>query len=192
MASNPSSPDHFAGVEPERNGFAEVRRKLLTSDSASARAAAARKLGSLGNQAGIAILIVALQDNSPEVRSAAVEALRLVGDATALGPLSDLQEREDKGSLTRPLISNAIRSITSRHYCPDSQQAVVLSPAERDQEKLLGVWKRSFAKLANRRSADSSKELGGSRKSDPCKQFSKSRRIIFSQTWLDEPSTTSS
>ncbi|HEX4899967.1 MAG TPA: HEAT repeat domain-containing protein, partial [Pyrinomonadaceae bacterium] len=87
MPSNPSSLDPSNGVDSERNGFAEVRRDLLTSDSASVRAAAARQLGSLRNQAGIAILIVALQDNSPEVRSAAVEALRLIGDATALGPL---------------------------------------------------------------------------------------------------------
>ena len=136
MPSNPSSLDPVNRVDSERNGFAEVRRDLLTSDSASVRAAAARKLGSLRNQAGIAILIVALQDNSPEVRSAAVEALRLIGDATALGPLSDLQEREDKGSLTRPLIANAIRSITNRHYCPDSAQAVALSAAERSQERV--------------------------------------------------------
>ncbi|HKR59884.1 MAG TPA: HEAT repeat domain-containing protein, partial [Pyrinomonadaceae bacterium] len=131
MPSNPSSPDHFSDAEPSRDGFAEVRRDLLSADSAGVRAAAARKLGAMGNQAGVAVLIAALHDDSPEVRSAAVEALRLVGDATALGPLSDLQEREDSGSLTRPLISNAIRSITSRHYCPDAPQVAASFPTER-------------------------------------------------------------
>jgi HEAT repeat protein len=132
---NPSSFDNFSEAEPERNSFAEVRTDLLSAESASVRAAAARKLGTIGNPGGIAILIAALHDTSPEVRSAAVESLRLVGDATALGPLTDLQEREDNGSLTRPLILNAIRSITSRHYCPDAPKATSLSAAERSKGK---------------------------------------------------------
>ena len=117
MAMNPPAPDQFSGAHSDGNGFETARRDLLMGDSADERAAAAYKLGRLGTTAGAAYLIAALYDNAAEVRNAAAESLGLIGDATALGPLTDLQHREGKGSETAT--ADAIRLITIRQQNSD-------------------------------------------------------------------------
>lgn len=109
MALIPPAPDH-SGADPYRDGFEEARRDLLMGDSPGERATAAQKLGLLGNTAGVAYLIAALYDNAAKVRNAAAESLGQIGDASALGPLIDLQQREGSNAA----ISNAISLISSR------------------------------------------------------------------------------
>ena len=117
MAMNPPAPDQFSGAHSDGDGFETARRDLLMGDSAGERAAAAHKLGRLRTTAGVAYLIAALYDNAAEVRDAAAESLGLIGDATALGPLTDLQQREGQGSETAT--ANAIRLITIRQRNSD-------------------------------------------------------------------------
>ena len=109
MSLNPSAPDQFSGA-PHLVGFEEAKRDLLMADSVNERANAAFKLGLLGNTDGVAYLIAALYDNAGEVRNAAAESLGQIGDASALGPLVDLQNREG----SNPVISNAVSLIGIR------------------------------------------------------------------------------
>jgi hypothetical protein len=110
MSLNPSAPNQLSGADPHLIGFEEAKRDLLMADSVNERANAAFKLGLIGNSAGVAYLIAALYDNEAEVRNAAAESLGQIGDASALGPLIDLQHREGSNAG----ISNAISLIGSR------------------------------------------------------------------------------
>ena len=110
MSLNPSAPDQFSGADPHLVGFEEAKRDLLMADSVNERANAAFKLGLLGNNDGVAYLIAALYDNAAQVRNAAAESLGQLGDASALGPLVDFQQREGSNSV----ISKAISLISKR------------------------------------------------------------------------------
>ncbi len=78
----PSQPE--AGDQCQ-NGLVEATHDLLMADSAAQRAAAARPLGTLGQPAATAYLMVSLYDTSREVRQASAESLGLIGDASAIG-----------------------------------------------------------------------------------------------------------
>jgi HEAT repeat protein len=94
--------------------FDEATHDLLMADSAAERAAAARKLGTLGSPSATAYLVAALYDISPEVRRAAAESLGHIGDHAAIGPLNDLLARETNGGAQDSAIPQAIHSITTR------------------------------------------------------------------------------
>jgi hypothetical protein len=69
----------------DRDYFDETVQSLRAGSSAAERAAAAYALGMVGSQRGTAHLIAAMFDEAPEVRRAAEEALRQIGDPTVAG-----------------------------------------------------------------------------------------------------------
>ena len=92
--------------------YDDAVNQLRTGDSPSERAAAARKLGVLGNPKAIADLVASLQDGAPEVRRAATESLGQIGDRSAIAPLNELMLRETSRQLPEAVIRHAINSIT--------------------------------------------------------------------------------
>ena len=106
--------------EPARKAFVdhgyfdETTRDLRTADSPAERAAAAHKLGIVGDTLGTAYLIAGLYDTAPEVRRAAVESLGQLGDPAAISPLNELLAHETSRLLPEATIRNAINSITLR------------------------------------------------------------------------------
>src|SRR5687767_9561715 len=78
----------------EQGYFDETARDLREADAPAERAAAARSLALLGDRAATPLLVEALEDNSLDVRRAAVEALGALRDPSAVGPLEALLERE--------------------------------------------------------------------------------------------------
>ncbi len=126
MSLNSSASDPLFGADPHLHGFEEARRDLLMADSVNDRANAAFTLGLLGNAAGVAYLIAALYDNEPKVRNAAAESLGQIGDATALGPLNDLQHREGSNEIVSnsiSLISGRERNFVSADESADSEES---------------------------------------------------------------------
>src|SRR4029077_4437412 len=93
--------------------FDEATRDLRTADSPTERAAAARKLGSVGSRVATAHLIAALFDSAPEVRRAAVEGLGQLGDPAAIAPLNDLLARETSRQIPESAIRHSIDAIAT-------------------------------------------------------------------------------
>jgi hypothetical protein len=90
----------------------ETARDLQTADSSAERAAAARKLGVVGDAVATAHLVTALYDTAPEVRRASVESLGQIGNGAAISPLTDLLARETNRLVPEAVIRHAINSIT--------------------------------------------------------------------------------
>jgi hypothetical protein len=103
--------DHARKAFVDYGYFDETTRDLRTGDSPAERAAAARKLGVVGDAHASAHLIAALYDTAPEVRRASVESLGQVGDPTAIAPLNELLQRENSRQLPEAVIRHAINSI---------------------------------------------------------------------------------
>ena len=91
--------------------FNDTTMQLRAADSPAERAAAARKLGAVGNQEATAHLIASLDDSAPEVRRAAVESLGQLADPSAIAPLNELLLRETSRQLPTAVIRHAINSI---------------------------------------------------------------------------------
>src|SRR5262249_28523389 len=75
--------------------FDDATRDLRVAESANERAAAARRLSFVHDREATPHLIGALQDSSPDVRRAAVEALMDARDPSAIGPLNALMQTEN-------------------------------------------------------------------------------------------------
>jgi HEAT repeat protein len=88
--------------------FDEATRNLRIADAQAERAASARALGLVRDQAATPHLIAALDDPSPDVRRAVVEALAELKDPSALQPLGELLQREHDRKVPRSLIQRAI------------------------------------------------------------------------------------
>ncbi|MGZ8846353.1 MAG: HEAT repeat domain-containing protein, partial [Pyrinomonadaceae bacterium] len=126
------SPQSFMG------DFAEATHDLLMEDSADKRAAAARRLASLGRPLASPYLIAALSDNEPVVRQAAVESLAHLGDSEAIAPLQDLLSRASGDAVLQHAISQAIHSISSRTANVSITEPLIEKVFSRpDQEELL-------------------------------------------------------
>ncbi|MGH9971629.1 MAG: HEAT repeat domain-containing protein [Pyrinomonadaceae bacterium] len=92
--------------------FDEAIRELRVAESPALRAAAATKLGRVGNTRAAPHLMAALHDSAPEVRKAAVESLGQLGDPAAVWALNDLASRETSPQLPETMIRHAINCIT--------------------------------------------------------------------------------
>jgi hypothetical protein len=92
--------------------FDDAVQQLRTADSPAERAAAARKLGVVGDSSATVHLTESLRDGAPEVRRAAAESLGQIGDPTAIPPLNELLLRETSRQLPAAVIRHAINSIT--------------------------------------------------------------------------------
>ena len=90
--------------------FDDATRDLRVADSANDRAAAARRLSFVHDREAAPHLIAALEDSSPDVRRATVEALMDLRDAAAIAPLNSLMQNENDRKVPRSLIKHAIES----------------------------------------------------------------------------------
>ncbi|HYR77949.1 MAG TPA: HEAT repeat domain-containing protein [Pyrinomonadaceae bacterium] len=88
--------------------FDDATHDLRTAESPNERAAAARRLSFVHESEATPHLIGALDDPSPDVRRAAVEALMDLRDPAAIGPLNSLMQTENDRKVPRTLIKHAI------------------------------------------------------------------------------------
>jgi len=88
--------------------FDDATRDLRIADSANERAAAARRLSFVHDTEATPHLVGALEDPSPDVRRAAVEALMDLRDPAAIGALNSLMQTENDRKVPRTLIKHAI------------------------------------------------------------------------------------
>jgi hypothetical protein len=90
--------------------FDDATRDLRIAESPNERAAAARRLSFVNDREATPHLIAALDDSSPDVRRAAVEALMDLRDPAAIAPLNSLMQSENDRRVPRTLIKHAIES----------------------------------------------------------------------------------
>jgi hypothetical protein len=90
--------------------FDDATRDLRIAGSENERAAAARRLSFVNDREATPHLVGALNDRSPDVRRAAVEALMDVRDPSAIAPLNALLQKERDRKVPRPLIQKAIEA----------------------------------------------------------------------------------
>ena len=88
--------------------FDDATHDLRVAESSNERAAAARRLSFVHEREATPHLIGALDDPSPDVRRAAVEALMDLRDPAAIGPLNSLMQTENDRKVPRTLIKHAI------------------------------------------------------------------------------------
>jgi HEAT repeat protein len=111
--------------------FDDATRDLRIGESPNERAAAARRLSFVREREATPHLIAALDDSSPDVRRAAVEALMDLRDPAAIAPLNSLMQTENDRRVPRTLIKHAVEACATSD--PDgvaSQSQTVRSPAE--------------------------------------------------------------
>ena len=90
--------------------FDDATRDLRIADSPNERAAAARRLSFVHDREATPHLVAALDDASPDVRRAAVEALMDLRDPAAIASLNSLMQTENDRRVPRSLIKHAIES----------------------------------------------------------------------------------
>ncbi|MFN2456003.1 MAG: HEAT repeat domain-containing protein [Pyrinomonadaceae bacterium] len=90
--------------------FEDATRDLRTAEAPAERVSAARSLSLVRDTAATPHLVAALEDSSPDVRRAAVEALAEVRDPQAVAPLEALRDREKNRKIPRALIQRAIEA----------------------------------------------------------------------------------
>ncbi len=111
----------LAGRNPERRErareafiksgyFDDATRDLRVAEAPAERASAARKLALARDKEATPHLIAALEDEAPEVRRAAVEALADLRDPAAIAPLNGLLSVEKDRKVPQSLIRHAIEA----------------------------------------------------------------------------------
>jgi HEAT repeats len=90
--------------------FDDATLDLRTADSANERAAAARRLSFVQDREATPHLIGGLDDPSPDVRRASVEALMDLKDPAAIAPLNSLMQTETDRKVPRTLLKQAIEA----------------------------------------------------------------------------------
>ena len=94
----------------EHGYFDETVRDLREAEAPAERAAAARALALVGSRDATPHLVAALEDDSVDVRRAAVEALGWLRDPAAIAPLEALipRERQLRNGIPSRIIRNAV------------------------------------------------------------------------------------
>jgi hypothetical protein len=90
--------------------FDDATRDLRTAESPNERAAAARRLSFVREREATPHLIGGLEDPSPDVRRASVEALMDLRDPAAIAPLNSLMQTETDRKVPRTLLKHAIEA----------------------------------------------------------------------------------
>jgi hypothetical protein len=90
--------------------FDDATRDLRIAESPNERAAAARRLSFVHDREATPHLIAALEDSSPDVRRASVEALMDLRDPAAIAPLNSLMQTETDRRVPRSLIKHALEA----------------------------------------------------------------------------------
>jgi hypothetical protein len=110
VGRNPARREHARAAFMKHGYFDDATRDLRIGDSANERAAAARRLSFVHDREATPHLIGALDDPSPDVRRAAVEALMDLRDPAAIGPLNSLMQTENDRKVPRAVIKHAIEA----------------------------------------------------------------------------------
>jgi hypothetical protein len=100
--------EHARAAFMKHGYFDDATRDLRIAGSANERAAAARRLSFVHDTEATPHLVGALEDPSPDVRRAAVEALMDLRDPAAIGALNSLMQTENDRKVPRTLIKHAI------------------------------------------------------------------------------------
>lgn len=111
----------LAGRNPERRErareafiksgyFDDATRDLRVAEAPAERASAARKLALARDREATPHLVAALEDEAPEVRRAALEALADLRDPAAIAPLNSLLSVEKDRKIPHALIRHAIEA----------------------------------------------------------------------------------
>lgn len=145
----------LAGRNPERQErareafiksgyFDDATRDLRVAEAPAERASAARKLALVRDHEATPHLIAALEDEAPEVRRAAVEALADLRDPAAITALNILLSSENNRKVPHTLIRHAIEICATAEpeakspasLAPESLAAAQMTPApiEPDRE----------------------------------------------------------
>jgi hypothetical protein len=117
--------EHARAAFMKHGYFDDATRDLRISDSANERAAAARRLSFVHDREATPHLIGALDDPSPDVRRAAVEALMDLRDPAAIAPLNSLMQTENDRKVPRTVIKHAIEACATA--APDEVPSVAPS-----------------------------------------------------------------
>lgn len=110
VGRSPGRREHARAAFIKHGYFDDATRDLRIADSANERAAAARRLSFVHDSDATPHLIGALDDPSPDVRRAAVEALMDLRDPAAIAPLNSLMQTENDRKVPRTLIKHAIEA----------------------------------------------------------------------------------
>ena len=108
--------------------FDDATRDLRIAESPNERAAAARRLSFVHDREATPHLIAALEDSSPDVRRAAVEALMDLRDPAAIAPLNGLLKSETDRRVPLNLIKHAIESCAMSGDEPSPRTAATPLP----------------------------------------------------------------
>ena len=119
------------GTRNRKHGyFDDATRDLRTAESSNERAAAARRLSFVHDKDATPHLIGALDDPSPDVRRAAVEALMDLRDPAAIGPLNSLMQTEQDRKVPRTLLKHAIDACATAAADEVPQVPLVTAPSQ--------------------------------------------------------------
>jgi hypothetical protein len=125
VGRNAARREHARAAFIKHGYFDDATRDLRIGDSANERAAAARRLSFVHDREATPHLIGALDDPSPDVRRAAVEALMDLRDPAAIGPLNSLMQTENDRKVPRTVIKHAIEACATA--APDEVPSVAPS-----------------------------------------------------------------
>jgi hypothetical protein len=123
---NPERRERARTAFVKHNYLDEATYDLRTAEAPAERASAARALGFSQDNTATPHLVAALEDTSPEVRRAVIEALAELRDPSAVGPLEALLKTERDRKVPHNLIQRAIEASTI---------AVAVEPKEETQEE---------------------------------------------------------
>ena len=101
--------------------FDDATRDLRIAESPNERAAAARRLSFVHDREATPHLIAALEDPSPDVRRASVEALMDLRDPAAIAPLNALMQTETDRRVPRSLLKHAVEACATSASEPTSE-----------------------------------------------------------------------
>ena len=110
--------------------FDDATRDLRIAESPNERAAAARRLSFVHDREATPHLIAALEDSSPDVRRASVEALMDLRDPAAIAPLNSLMQTETDRRVPRSLIKHAVEACATSGPEPAAAEGLKSSPPE--------------------------------------------------------------
>ena len=124
--------------------FEDATRDLRIAESPNERAAAARRLSFVHDREATPHLIAALDDPSPDVRRAAVEALMDLRDPAAISSLNSLMKTETDRRVPRSLLKHAVEACATsgsepaasaaESSLPEPVSTPISQPAENERE----------------------------------------------------------
>ncbi len=133
----PASPDI---LNLGRKGTAALARCVSDNVDDGVRAMCARILGRLGDRRGLVALAGALEAWAPDVRLAAIEALKRMPDPASVVPLTKILNREDEEENNRGAALEALGAMS------DPRAVVILREALRNPPESLASLRNSAFK----------------------------------------------